>query len=156
MVQARSGTLPLTERVNGVVEARNQVAIQAEVGGRVVNVLVRSGVDGERLSPAVVSAMQQARQRPFSGTLAGGTLTPDERILVGSVLAEASVDAFRLGVAVIGGLALLAAALAFTGLRERPAPAYDAAGTIGCPITGVRTHPDAAPIGSRAIASRRA
>lgn len=43
MVQARAGTLPLTEHVNGVVEARNQVAIQAEVGGRVVEVLVRSG-----------------------------------------------------------------------------------------------------------------
>lgn len=117
---------------------------------------LESGLDGERLSPAVGRAMQQARQRPFSGTLAGGTLTPDERVLVDSVLAEASVDAFRLGVAVMGGLALLAAALAFIGLRERSAPLYDAAGTIGCPITGVRTHPDAAPIGSRAIASRRA
>lgn len=48
MVQARTGTLPLTEHVNGVVEARNQVAIQAEVGGRVVEVLVRSGEAVER------------------------------------------------------------------------------------------------------------
>lgn len=42
-VAARSGALPLTERLSGVVEARNQVAVRPEIEGRVVEVLVRNG-----------------------------------------------------------------------------------------------------------------
>ena len=42
-VRARSGRLPLEERLNGVVKARNQVSIRAEVPAKVVGVLVRSG-----------------------------------------------------------------------------------------------------------------
>lgn len=42
-VEARSGALPLTERLSGVVEARNQVAVRSEIEGRVVEVLVRNG-----------------------------------------------------------------------------------------------------------------
>lgn len=42
-VQARSGALPLRERVSGTVRAANQVAIRAEVEGAVLEVYVRSG-----------------------------------------------------------------------------------------------------------------
>ena len=42
-VAARTGALPLTERLSGVVEARGQVAIRPEIEGRVVDVLVRNG-----------------------------------------------------------------------------------------------------------------
>lgn len=42
-VQARSGRLPLAERLSGVVKANNQVSITAEIEARVAEVLVRSG-----------------------------------------------------------------------------------------------------------------
>jgi RND family efflux transporter MFP subunit len=42
-LQARSGSLPLEERVNGVVRADNQVVVRPEVSGRVIEVLARSG-----------------------------------------------------------------------------------------------------------------
>lgn len=42
-VPARLGALPMEARINGVVKARNQVAIRPEIEGRVVEVLVRSG-----------------------------------------------------------------------------------------------------------------
>ena len=38
---ARSGSLPLEERLNGLVRADNQVVVRPEVAGRVVEVLVR-------------------------------------------------------------------------------------------------------------------
>jgi len=47
-VQARSGTLPLEERLSGIVKARNQVAIRAEISARVVEVPLRSGQAVER------------------------------------------------------------------------------------------------------------
>jgi RND family efflux transporter MFP subunit len=40
---ARSGRLPLAERLSGVVKAENQVAITSEIEARVAEVLVRSG-----------------------------------------------------------------------------------------------------------------
>jgi HlyD family secretion protein len=52
-VQARFGSLPLEERVTGVVRARNQVAIQAEITAPVVEVLVRSGEAVQRGQPLV-------------------------------------------------------------------------------------------------------
>ncbi|MEM7585482.1 MAG: efflux RND transporter periplasmic adaptor subunit [Acidobacteriota bacterium] len=42
-VQARFGSLPLSVRLNGVVKARNQVAVRPEIAARVVAVLVESG-----------------------------------------------------------------------------------------------------------------
>jgi RND family efflux transporter MFP subunit len=42
-VTARSGSLPLEEELSGVVRAGNQVAIRPEIGGTVVQVLVRNG-----------------------------------------------------------------------------------------------------------------
>jgi RND family efflux transporter MFP subunit len=47
-VPARFGPLALEERLPGVVKARNQVAIQAEISGRAAEVLVESGDAVER------------------------------------------------------------------------------------------------------------
>lgn len=52
-LEARSGTLPLEERLNGVVRADNQVAVRPEVSGRVVEVMVRSGDRVNRGQPLV-------------------------------------------------------------------------------------------------------
>lgn len=43
IVQARRGSLPLEEKLNGVVKARNQVAIRPEIEATVREVLARSG-----------------------------------------------------------------------------------------------------------------
>lgn len=50
---ARTGTLPLEERVGGVVRALNQVAIRAEIAAPIVEVMVRSGEAVERGQPLV-------------------------------------------------------------------------------------------------------
>ena len=57
---ARFGSLPLEDRVSGIVRARNQVAIRPEISGPIVEVLVRNGdrvVKGQplvRLQPTPV------------------------------------------------------------------------------------------------------
>lgn len=50
---ARSGSLPLEERLSGVVKAQNQVAIRPEISAPVTEVLVRSGDAVERGQPLV-------------------------------------------------------------------------------------------------------
>ena len=50
---ARSGSLPLEERLSGVVKAQNQVAIRPEISAPVTAVLVRSGDAVERGQPLV-------------------------------------------------------------------------------------------------------
>ncbi len=50
---ARSGSLPLEEQLNGVVRARNQVAIRPEISGTVVEVFVRNGDTVTRGQPLV-------------------------------------------------------------------------------------------------------
>jgi len=52
-VLARSGSLPLEERLNGLVKARNQVAIHPEISARVSEVLVRTGDAVRRGQPLV-------------------------------------------------------------------------------------------------------
>lgn len=52
-VQAKSGALPLVERLSGTVKARNQVAIRPEIEARVVEVLVESGAAVRRGQPLV-------------------------------------------------------------------------------------------------------
>jgi len=42
-VQAREGTLPLTQRLSGVVKAKNQVAIYPEISAVILEVLVANG-----------------------------------------------------------------------------------------------------------------
>ncbi len=52
-VQARAGTLPLVETVNGVVKARNQVAVRPEIAAPITEVLVESGDAIARGQPLV-------------------------------------------------------------------------------------------------------
>lgn len=53
VVEAREGTLPLEERVSGIVKAENQVAIRAEIEAPIVEVLVRNGELVRRNQPLV-------------------------------------------------------------------------------------------------------
>lgn len=62
-VPARSGALPLEARVNGVVKARNQVAIRPEIEGRVIEVLVRSGEPVRQGDPLVRLEAQTLREQ---------------------------------------------------------------------------------------------
>lgn len=52
-VQARHGSLPLTERLSGVVKAKNQVEIYPELGAAIVEVLVNNGDAVKRGQPLV-------------------------------------------------------------------------------------------------------
>ncbi|GAB3424826.1 MFS transporter [Flindersiella endophytica] len=104
-------------------------------------------LEGKDLGPAMAGAVEQAHEHPFSGT-PRGQLSGAERAELSPILSTAAVDAFRSGMGVTSGLAFAAGAIGLVGLRSRPRPGYDAAGTIGCPITGARTHLEAAPIGS--------
>ncbi len=54
VLPARSGGLPLEEELNGVVRARNQVAIRPEIDAVVTDVLVRSGEAVEAGQPLVI------------------------------------------------------------------------------------------------------
>lgn len=62
-VQARSGALPLRERVSGTVRAENQVAIRAEIDAPIVEVYVRSGDTVERGEPLVRLDDRQLRDQ---------------------------------------------------------------------------------------------
>lgn len=71
---ARSGSLPLEERLSGVVKAQNQVAIRPEISASVAEVRVRSGESVRRGQPLVRLAedtlRDQLRQAEASVTLA--------------------------------------------------------------------------------------
>lgn len=65
--RARSGRLPLEERVSGVVRAANQVAVRPQIEARVIEVLVRDGAavrPGQPLvrleDPGLVERLRQA------------------------------------------------------------------------------------------------
>lgn len=60
---ARSGALPLEERLNGVVRADNQMVVRPEVSGRVVEVLVKSGDAVELGQPLVRLEPQGLREQ---------------------------------------------------------------------------------------------
>jgi RND family efflux transporter MFP subunit len=62
-VQARSGTLPLTERLSGVARAANQVELRPEIAGVVARVLVRSGDTVRRGEPLVVLREETQREQ---------------------------------------------------------------------------------------------
>lgn len=62
-VPARTGTLPLEERLSGVVKARNQVAVQPEISARVVEVLVESGEAVRRGQPLVRLQDEELREQ---------------------------------------------------------------------------------------------
>jgi HlyD family secretion protein len=62
-VQARSGSLPLEERLNGVVKAQDQVTIRPEIAARVEAVLVRTGASVSRGQPLVKLREDELRER---------------------------------------------------------------------------------------------
>lgn len=76
-VEARAGTLPLEERLSGVVRAENQVAIRPEIEAPVIEVWVRSGQAVERGQPLLRlddSALRdQLRQAEAAVRLAAGS-----------------------------------------------------------------------------------
>ena len=63
-VQARNGTLPLTERLTGVVQAKNQVEIYPEISAVIVNVLVNNGDAVKKGQPLI-----RLRDREFQERL---------------------------------------------------------------------------------------
>ncbi len=62
-VEARHGSLPLTQRLSGVVEARNQVSIQPEITGVVTAVLAQNGDEVEAGQPLVRIRDTDVRER---------------------------------------------------------------------------------------------
>jgi multidrug efflux pump subunit AcrA (membrane-fusion protein) len=62
-VQARSGSLPLEERLHGIVKAQNQVEIRPEIAARVEEVLVRTGARVSRGQPLVKLREDELRER---------------------------------------------------------------------------------------------
>jgi HlyD family secretion protein len=62
-VRARSGALPLEERLNGVVKARNQVEIRPEISARVEEVAVRTGEAVRRGQPLVRLREDELREQ---------------------------------------------------------------------------------------------
>ncbi len=76
IVQARRGALPLEETLNGVVKARNQVAIRPQIEASVREVLVRSGDAVAKGQPLVrlddLALADQVRQAEANLRLAEG------------------------------------------------------------------------------------
>jgi EmrB/QacA subfamily drug resistance transporter len=149
---------PLTSGVLGAVDDRhtgvasgvnNAVArvgslLGVAVVGLVISLQFSSAVDreldGRDLSPAARAAVVDADDRPLTVTPTEG-LDPDEHALLEQTFTEASVDAFRYGVAVLGGLALLSAVVATVGLPAR----HRCLGAARCPGGAlVGAHPDVA------------
>ena len=62
-VRARHGTLPLTQRLSGVVKATNQVAIYPEISAVITEVLVRNGETVEAGQPLVRLRDKEFRDR---------------------------------------------------------------------------------------------
>jgi HlyD family secretion protein len=62
-VQARHGTLPLTQRFSGVVKATNQVAIHPEISAVITEVLVRNGDTVEKGQPLIRLRDKEFRDR---------------------------------------------------------------------------------------------
>ncbi|NIO29704.1 MAG: efflux RND transporter periplasmic adaptor subunit [Candidatus Latescibacteria bacterium] len=62
-VQARYGTLPLTQRLSGVVRATNQVAIYPEISAVITEVLVRNGDAVQKGQPMVRLRDKEFRDR---------------------------------------------------------------------------------------------
>jgi RND family efflux transporter MFP subunit len=93
VVEARAGSLPLEERLSGVVRAENQVAIRPEIEATVVEVLVRSGQAVERGQPLVrldgEGLREQLRRAEASLRLAEGAAA-EARAGVAKVEAQVS------------------------------------------------------------------
>lgn len=134
---------------NAVARIGSMIAIA--VVGAVISTQFAASLDRELSGAAAGSglgaAVEAAKSRPLSRQPAEEVTGPD-RATLQPALATASTDAFRAAAGVTGGLAVIAGIIAFVGTRQgsRRTDHYDAAGTVGCPFTGARSHPDAPPI----------
>jgi HlyD family secretion protein len=105
-VQARTGSLPLEERLSGSVRARDQVSVRAEISAPVVEVMVRSGASVRRGQPLV--------------RLDDGTLREQLRQAEASVrLSEAAEKAAQARVAELKAQVVRARSLAAEALVSR-------------------------------------
>lgn len=92
-VEARTGALPLTERLSGVVEARNQVAVRPEIEGRVVEVLVRNGdsvAEGEPLVRLDDATLRQRLRQAEAGVRVAEATAKSARARVAELDARAT------------------------------------------------------------------
>ena len=62
-VQARYGSLPLSERLSGTVIAKNQVELYPEISGKIAEVLVQNGQEVKKDDPLVKLQDNQYRQQ---------------------------------------------------------------------------------------------
>lgn len=135
---------------NAVARTGSMIAIA--VVGAVISLQFAASLDRELAGPArgpeFAAAVEAAKSRPLARETTA-ELTEQDRAALQSALAAASTVAFRAAAGVTGGLAVIAGIIAFVGTRQggRRSDRYDAAGSVGCAITGARSHPDAPPIG---------
>ena len=69
-LQARLGTLPLTQRLSGLVKAKNQIAIHPEISAMIVEVYVNNGQLVKKGAPLVRLREKEFRER-FKQATAG-------------------------------------------------------------------------------------
>lgn len=62
-IEARYGSLPLSERLSGTVIAENQVELYPEISGRIAEVLVNNGDEVEKGDPLIRLADDQYREQ---------------------------------------------------------------------------------------------
>ena len=74
-------------------------------------------IAGRQLSPRATAAVETARKRPLTSARRED-VPPAERARVGSAIDEASVQGFRIGMLVSGGLVLAGGAISFAGIRN--------------------------------------
>ncbi|MEU5881226.1 MFS transporter [Spirillospora sp. NPDC047279] len=134
---------------NAVARIGSMVAIA--VAGVVMtiqfSVTLDSGLARRPMGPGSHAAIAEAATRPLSTERTAG-LADEEAARLDQARAKASVAAFQAGMALSGGLTVAAGILALIGTRRRPGtPRYRSADTVGCPITGMRSHPDAPATG---------
>jgi MFS family permease len=95
------------------------------------------------MSPDSHVAVAEAAARPLSAPRSVGP-ADQEADRLDRARAEAAAAAFHTGMALSGGLTVTAGILALFGTRRRPRDnRYRPADTVGCPITGMRSHPEA-------------
>jgi multidrug efflux pump subunit AcrA (membrane-fusion protein) len=112
-LQTRLGSLPLVERLTGVVKARNQVAIHPEISGTITEVLVKNGQIVEEGQPLVKLrdtefreqikqleagyriAVAQAKQAEAQLAEAQAERRRNERLAEEKLISEAEMEAVR-------------------------------------------------------------
>jgi EmrB/QacA subfamily drug resistance transporter len=104
---------------NAIARVANLLAVAAL--GAIVATQFSSKLDahlaGQPLSPAVRSAVHEARARPLSMTPAA-TLKDGERVVMRGALESASVSAFHLGIACAAGLVCFGGVVSLIGIEN--------------------------------------